>query len=440
MWIGSLKVHFLLRPVNGWSARHASIKSAAMNLLIEVCDRRGISRGWGEGCLCPDGHSAPPGRCLERLSALVGNDNFPWHMTASTQIRQYVAALPESRADNPLICAIEMALLDALGRAQQKPLPAYFPIHHGAGTVRYGATVALDDERRIGDVCRRIRRMGIRHLRVQMNDDVAANIKRMAAIVDAFGGTCEVRIDPACSWTGDLSMRHLPMIRHAPVRVVEEPMPLAETRFAEFAGELASMGVALMVCRSGATLADIRQLIESTPYRLVDIKLSKNGGFYRTLKIIDMLRARRIGYQIGAHHGNTGLLWAAERTLNLLCGDAKYRDGSQDALRPKKTLAAMKTADGPDGEAGPLCGAGLGVRVNRRRLDRLRRGPAILLTAPADTPRRVTSTATGTAAARISRPCAESRPAPEKTPPRPARRSENALAAGFPGSLQPFPG
>ena len=382
MRIGSLKIHLLPRAINGWRFSGPAVSIPAMNLLVEVCDHRGISRGWGEGVLWLDIGAAPLSDTRERLSNLIGRSSFPWHMTTSAHIRRYITDLPETRNDNPLVCAIEMALLDTLGHAQHKPLTAYFPIRHGAGTVCYGVTVAVADDCHLPEVCRHLRATGTQHLRVQMNHDTMGNIRRMAVIESAIDQKCDVCIDPAGSWTGDLSMAHLPMIRHAPVHVVQEPMPLSEKCFGPFAAALATMGVRLMACRAGATMVDVQRLIATTPYRLVDIDLSRNGGFHRALKIVGMLRESCVDYQISSDHEGTGLLAAAGRSLNLLCGDAKYRNGARCAGRSAYHLATAKTAYDPRGEAGPFRGAGLGVKMDRRRLEHLRKGPAIIFRAP----------------------------------------------------------
>ncbi len=374
MRIGCVKIH-ALSPM-------AARCGGPGNFLVEVCNRRGATRGWGEGVVGSSGANGSLSFSLERLFEFLRLASFPWNLTSSDHVWAYVAELPESQSDNPVVCAIEMALLDALGHAQEKPLTAFFPIHHGTGTVRYGATLSVSDDRDIMNICQRLSRMGIHHIRIQMSNDVSGNLRRMEAVEKIFCKRCEVCLDPGGKWTRDLAMAHLPMIRHAPVHVVEEPMPYGHDGFNDFATALAKLGVHLMAGRSGATLNEVRHLITATPYRLVDVELSRNGGFYRTLKIIDMLRTHGIGYRISHHHLEKGILSAAGRALNLICGDARYRDGAHYAHRPCQGVTHQINDFGHGGEVGPLRGAGVGVRVDRRRLERLRRGAALVVSAP----------------------------------------------------------
>ena len=109
---------------------------------------------------------------------------------------------------------------------------------------------------------------------------------------------------------------------------------------------------------------------------MINVRLSKCGGFHRSLAIIDFLRAQGLHFQIGCQLGESGLLSAAGRALALLCKDALYVDGSYDTLLLKENITLENVSFGPGGRAGPLAGPGLGVRVSRQQIERLNRGLA----------------------------------------------------------------
>ena len=346
---------------------------------------------------------------LDLADAVIDDGGFPWHLTASRQVWSYVDGLPESRHVNPLVCAVETALLDALGRDQHKPLTAFFPSHYRTGVVQYGATIPLSTPAKTADVCLKIREMGIRKLRVMADSDIEANRDRVLAIQKIYGNNCDIRLDPDGVWSGETAMAHVPLIRHAPVRVVIEPMPLGEARFREFARELSSMGVRLMASRSATTLSEVNALIQATPYRMIDIKLSRNGGFRRAMQVVDLLRDNGLPFQIGCHLGESGILSAAGRTLQLLCRDARYREGAYDPYLLRKNLTTEHVSFGHGGNAGPLTGAGLGVRVDRQRVLAMRRLPTRTFRNPD---------------LAVARPEEDSRPRPETPSKRPLKKKK----------------
>ena len=103
-------------------------------------------------------------------------------------------------------------------------------------------------------------------------------------------------------------------------------------------------------------------------YKMINVRLSKCGGFRNSLKIIDYLRTNGILFQIGCQLGESGILSAAGRALCLLCGDAVYYDGSYDEFMLKENTTFENVSFGPGGKAGPLKNPGLGVKVSPQHL------------------------------------------------------------------------
>ena len=104
---------------------------------------------------------------------------------------------------------------------------------------------------------------------------------------------------------------------------------------------------------------------------MLNVRLSKCGGFRNSFKIIDFARQQGIQFQIGCHLGESGILSAAGRILCLLCRDALYCDGSYDEFLLKENITDENISFGPGGKATMLNGSGLGVEVNRQSLTRL---------------------------------------------------------------------
>jgi muconate cycloisomerase len=99
--------------------------------------------------------------------------------------------------------------------------------------------------------------------------------------------------------------------------------------------------------------------------------------------MIDEIRKSGLSFQIGCTLGESGILSAAGRTLCLLCGDAVNYDGSYDQFLLKENTTVENVSFGPGGEAGPLDGPGLGVKVSGQNLLRLGNGsPVLTITRP----------------------------------------------------------
>ena len=371
MQIDQVTVSKIVLPFVGDFAHSRRKASFAENIVVEISADGEKIRGFGEGA---------PRLNISRVAeinaaqaaAFVNSKSFPWELDHVSQIGDFVDGLPGTHDVNPAVCAVESALLDALGKQEGKPVTAYFPNTFLTDVVRYGAAVPLGDKTKINEICNLINRFGIKQVRVKMNRDIDANRETMDTVLSVLGPDCDLRLDSNGIWDADLACLHVPIIETYNVKVVEEPMDVGETGFPAFAEKMLSMGVVLMACQSAPTLRDVMKICRDGHYRMVNVKLSRSGGYHRSLRIIDFLRQKGVSFQIGSHLGESGLLSAAGRGLCLLCRDAVYYDGSLDPFLLAKNTTTAHVSFGPGGKAGPLNGAGLGVEVDDERMKCLR--------------------------------------------------------------------
>jgi muconate cycloisomerase len=213
--------------------------------------------------------------------------------------------------------------------------------------------------------------MKIKKLKLKMGQDFAENREIIETVSSIFGHDYDLKIDLNGAWNRDLAFEHIPLIEEYNVKVVEQPMMPDDPDIAEFAEALQDHGAVLMADESACSLGDIERMIEEGHYKMVNVRLSKCGGFRNSLRIIDHLRQKGVSFQVGCHLGESGLLSAAGRALSVLCRDAIYYDGSYDQFLLKENITSENVSFGPRGEAGPLEGPGLGVKVSRQNLRRL---------------------------------------------------------------------
>jgi L-alanine-DL-glutamate epimerase-like enolase superfamily enzyme len=351
---------------------NARFQAQASNVVVvEVVAEGEDIRGYGEGLPIESVTGETPERAMQRVGFLCRHRAFPWELEDVSQVWQFIDRLPPTKTDNAAICALETALLDALGKALDKTLIDFLPQNHRTDRIYYGAPLTLGDKEKKRAFCQTIKAFGMQHVRAKMDARFARNRETLEAVAEAFDGTCFLRIDPNGTWNHAIAVRHLPLIRQYRVNVVEEPFPAHDDGFKDFCDRLRDWGVGLMACESAPTLTEIQQVVQAGYYTMVNVKLSRSGGFRRSLRMIDHLRANGLAFQIGCSTGESGILSAAGRALGLACRDAVTYDGSYDAFLLQANTTCEDVGFGPGGAAGVLAGSGLGVAVNRDRLERL---------------------------------------------------------------------
>ena len=382
MRIEKIKIYHLALPFNGEFSISRKKKTYSEIVVLEMIGDASAVRGYGEGAPIQIITGETPLSVIEDILRSVADPSFPWDLEDVSRIWNFVDGFPDGKSHNAAICAMEMALLDALGKYQSRPVMDFFSHAHLAEVVHYGAPVTLGNKERITMLCNWIKAIGITRIRIKMGRSLDQNQHTLETVVSLLGHGCELRIDPNGAWDRDLAFRHLPLIVKHKVNIVEEPMEQDARGFSEFAEALFSEGIILMACESAPTLKDVKRIIDENFYQMINVKLCRSGGFRKAFQIIDHIRKSPVSFQIGCTLGESGILSAAGRALCLLSKDAVNYDGSYDRFLLKENTTAEHVSFGLKGEAGPMGNSGLGVRVNRHALNQLAIAPILTINRP----------------------------------------------------------
>lgn len=378
MQLNSVKVYHVFLPFAVDFPHSLRSRSGVHNVVVQVIAEEGRIKGYGEGAP----RSYVTGESLESVNrsiALFARDKcFPWHLNDVSQIWDFIDSLPDDGVHNSAICALESALLDALGRHQGRYVLDYFQKDTCNETFYYGAALPLADKNSVLKISRVIKGRGVNKLKLKLGKDFNENKVIFESVHSSFDNHYDLKVDVNGVWNSDIAMRHLPLFQKYGVRVLEQPVKPGDPQIAEIANMAKISGLVLMADESACTLTDVQKLSQEGSYGMVNVRLSKCGGFWKSLKIIDYLRQNDIAFQIGCHLGESGLLSAAGRVLCLLCADALYYDGSYDEFLLEENITLENVSFGRGGKAHALKGPGLGVNIDLQSLRRLSNGASIL--------------------------------------------------------------
>ena len=153
------------------------------------------------------------------------------------------------------------------------------------------------------------------------------------------------------------------------ISCLEQPVPHEE--FAALPDLRRRLSVPVMLDESLTGLVDARRAIAFGACDLFNIRLSKCGGFLASLELAALAREAGLGYQLGCHPGESGILSAAGRHWATSVKDIRYLEGSYDRHVLRKLLTNEDLTFGYGGRAPALAGPGLGVTIKPAVLARL---------------------------------------------------------------------
>ena len=295
---------------------------------------------------------------------------------------EQIAALPTCDDAGKVMTAaragIELALLDAYSKHFGRPVsdvvgwlgvPGFGP-PGSIESVRYSGVLSDDDPKRLRSSVRKMRWLGLCDFKLKVGypDDV----DRVRIVADALGRslgrTTTLRLDANGAWSLDRAVEVLKDLADVPIACIEQPLSRDNDRELMVLKQMIECPV--MHDESLVTQADAERLIELGVADLINIRLSKNGGFLSSLQIAQLARKHNVAYQLGCMVGETSILSAAGRRFLEYVPGVRFAEGSYGRFLMRGDVTERMVQFGCGGRVKPLPGLGWGVDVQLQAVER----------------------------------------------------------------------
>lgn len=365
--------------------KHASATRRESDNLLVRCRLRDGTEGWGEGVPRPYVTGETADGALEQLDATPLAEQLDRPAGSWREVIELCSAFqprcdqddPRDHHSNALRCAVELAILDAFGRLFGQPVREVVRHYDPANEldaprerVRYSTTITAEGPRRERLSALKMRLYGFRQCKVKVGVAGAHDAARLGRIRFWIGRRMDLRLDANEAWRADeLVSRLEPLLRYD-VSCIEQPVAHEEVEaLAELRPKLA---VPIMLDESLTSLPDAAAAVRQGTCDLFNIRLSKCGGFLNSLRLAALARSAGLGYQLGCHPGESGILSAAGRQWATAVRGIRYLEGSYDRHLLRELLTKEDITFGYGGRAPALPGFGLGVTIEPGVLARLK--------------------------------------------------------------------
>jgi muconate cycloisomerase len=353
IWRLRLPFHF---PFKHTLATHA----ASENLVVKVTTDSG-SAGYGEGVPRAFVTGETLTGALSFLTETLGPMMLGASFASPEELMQELARLPGNMGAEPFPgawCALEMALLDAAGRAWSSSLSDFL------GGIRqksvcYSAVVPMAELAQLPRFFQLVKAKGMRFLKLKVGE--ADDLKVLELARKELGRQIDIRVDANGAWSAEEAVASIKDM--LPYRISAVEQPVAKEDFAGLASVSRALTIPVIADESLCSEADARKLIDLKACRMFNIRLSKCGGLNAAIRIRTMAEAAGIACQLGCHVGETSILAAAGRHFALCSDHLTYVEGSFAPYLLAKDPVAPSVVFGEGGVAPPLPGPGLGITV-----------------------------------------------------------------------------
>ncbi|MBF0530675.1 MAG: hypothetical protein HQK55_15700 [Deltaproteobacteria bacterium] len=355
---------FLVRWPFSRPVQHSlACNEATQNLVVKLTSESGRS-GFGEGIPRP----YVTGETLDASIEALRRDYLPALMKQEFSPDRALGLMsdifPESFLDRrpASACALETALWDLAGKIQDQPaVNSLGPVR---SVMTYSGVIPFDSLGKLSQVLTLIQSLGLKEIKFKVGGE--HDLETAAMIRHSLGPEIRLRADANGAWEPEEAVRRIEALNAFNLEAVEQPVPKEQVSGLAYVKE--RVKPLILADESICTQTEAKTLIAHQAVDGFNLRLSKCGGPWRTLKLLDLARQAGLVCMLGCQVGELGLLSAAGRHFAATQPDLIYLEGCLTKLILDSDIITDNLLFSFGGQAFPLTGPGLGVTVDESRL------------------------------------------------------------------------
>lgn len=338
--------------------RHASATRDRAENVIVIARSASGHVGYGEGCP----RSYVTGETVDSCATFIRDQaaDIIASVNGTDDLRRWIDGHAVLIDRNPAaFCAIELAILDLLGKIAEAPVEDLLGCPRLEGSFAYTAVLGDAPWPVFRWQLNRYRRAGFGDFKIKVSGKPRRDDRKLAPFRGESGHGARVRLDANNLWhEADACIDHLTALSFDFLAVEEPLQPGDLTGFARVA---AACGCRIILDESLLRRDQVTALDDSERW-IVNLRVSKMGGLIRSLETAKNAAARGIGVIIGAQVGETSILTRTALALAASCRDNLVAmEGAFGTLLLQRDLTAPCLMFGAGGRITPADLAGLGT-------------------------------------------------------------------------------
>jgi muconate cycloisomerase len=337
-------------------------RGSTTNLFVRVTLSDGSS-GVGEGVPREYVTGETPGAALVRVRGTYA----PNLVGSAVDVRDPRASLVglrgalhrDGRSPGSAWCAVESAILDAIGHSTNRACAGFFG-GYARHRVQHGGVVPYLRMHLVAALLLLYRAWGLGSVKLKVGRSLEADV-RVARLARAIlGREVELRADANAAWSVEQTLVAAHALRSFGVSTYEQPVSADDTDgLRRLTAELPE---AIMADESLCSVDDARRLAAARAADVFNVRISKCGGPIAALEIVQIARAAGIRCQLGAQVGESAVLRAVGRVVAGVVEPACCNhEGADNAVLLATEVGTPRALPGRGGWVAVPRGPGFGV-------------------------------------------------------------------------------
>jgi L-alanine-DL-glutamate epimerase-like enolase superfamily enzyme len=273
-------------------------------------------------------------------------------------------------------CGIDLGLWDLIGKALN--LPAYKLLGGEVNPkIHCTYTLSIDTPQNMAEQAFFRKKQGYKTLVAKIGRDPNTDIDRLMAVREAVGAQINIRLDANEAYRPDQAIRIIRKMEKYEPEFVEEPVKRWDLD--GMAKVTKAVDVPISSDESNTSIESAARLLRKGAADILNIKISKNGGLFKSKKIAALAEAHGIPCIVGG--ANTYEIGRQACRHFAVCTAQVEADAGSEGCAPAsqskiddvtKRIITFNDVTKGDGYVEVLEGAGLGVEIDQEKIKKYR--------------------------------------------------------------------
>jgi len=311
--------------------KHAlASRSKSSSVIFEIIANNGVA-GFGEGTPREyvTGESIKTTvSSLRLISEKLKNKTIDLSENVIDIIERIKDQLADILAFSPSAqCAMELALLDLIGKIFSKPVISFFG-DPNKGDILYSGVITIEKPNEILKVLDSIKLLCIKQVKIKAGINLDDDLEKLQIIKSYLDENVEFRVDANGAWNLKESLKRIELYNKYDVSIFEQPMRVELKK--DYPNLMKKVGEKniIIVDESICNFNDAMWFVDNEGANGINLKISKHGGLFNTIAIHKLSSDYGFLNQIGCHVGETSILTSASVVFSALTNNIFAYEGA----------------------------------------------------------------------------------------------------------------
>ncbi len=214
-------------------------------------------------------------------------------------------------------CTVELACLDALGKKFAMPLQEMVGVISAMPSLvraipqQFPLTVIIGYDRDLAEY--RDAMDSVVCVKVKVGRDDEEDIVRVSQVREVYGAKIGIALDANMAWSLKQALAIEKRLRNLDICWYEQPF--APAGVSDCATFRKMTGAKILLDESLCSFTQALAAIQTEACDMFNIRISKCGGLISSIRVAELARKHSLGYILGGHPGQNGILTAADRAF-----------------------------------------------------------------------------------------------------------------------------